>query len=110
MERDEFVSEPVEPVAGTADLSGMSRGEPGLPAKFIWRGRTYELASLQERWKTSTPSGGELYLRRHWYRIMTVSGDRMTLYCERQTKNRKNAKARWWLYSITMCSDRDAKK
>lgn len=100
-DREQFVSESIEPVAGTADLAGMSRGEPGLPHRFVWRGETYEVASVAETWKSSTPSAGEMYLRRHWYRIMTVSGDRMTLYCERQSKNRNKPKARWWLYSIT---------
>jgi hypothetical protein len=41
-----------------------------------------------------------MYLRRHWFRIVTTTGERMTLYCERQTKNAKKPKARWWLYSI----------
>lgn len=29
---EEFVSERLVPVAGTAQMAGMSRGEPGLPA------------------------------------------------------------------------------
>ena len=32
---EEFVSEPIKPVAGTFDTVGMARGEPGLPGRFI---------------------------------------------------------------------------
>ena len=98
---DEFISEPVDPVPGTADTAGMSRGEPGLPQRFVWRGREYEVASVESTWKTSTPSSGEMYLRRHWYRVRTAGGEQMTLYCERQAKNRKRPQRRWWLYTVT---------
>ena len=97
---EEFVSEPIVPVAGTGDPTAMSRGEPGFPRQFAWRDRSYELAQLRESWKTSSRDRGELYLRRHWYRILTTTGEQMTLYCERQAKNAKKSKSRWWLYSI----------
>jgi len=99
-QREEFISEPIIPVAGSADASAMSRGEPGLPWEFSWRGRTYTVAQLLESWKTSTADRGELYLRRHWYRIRTTGGEEMTLYCQRQAKNRNRPKARWWIYSF----------
>ena len=97
---EQFVSEPVEPVAGRFDPGAMSRGEPGVPGRFTWRGREYVVAEVLERWKTSTPDRGEMYLRRHWFRVRTTADQRMTLYCERQTKNRNKPKARWWLYSV----------
>ncbi len=97
---EQFVSEPFEPAAGTFDPTAMSRGEPGLPQRFTLRGREYVVAEVLERWKTSTPDRGEMYLRRHWFRVRTTTGQRMTLYCERQTKKPKKPKARWWLYSI----------
>jgi hypothetical protein len=97
---NEFVSEPITPVAGAFDAAAMSRGEPGLPKQFAWRSRNYQFAELLRTWKTSTPDRGEMYLRRHWFEIRTSSGERMTLYCERQTKNVKKPKQRWWLYSI----------
>ncbi len=34
---EEFVSEPIKLVAGTFDTVGMTRSEPGLPGRFIWR-------------------------------------------------------------------------
>src|SRR5262245_26069005 len=97
----EFVSEPIVPDAGTADASAMSRGEPGLPRSFTWRGKHHTVAEVLSTWKTSTRERGDLYLRRHWFEIETAAGSRMTLYCERQTKNRNKPKARWWLYTIT---------
>jgi Domain of unknown function (DUF6504) len=51
-------------------------------------------------WKTSSPdTTGEVYLRRHWWEVRTGSGHAMKLYFERQ-KSRKDAKARWFLYTV----------
>ena len=97
---EQFVSEAVEPVAGTFDLAAMSLGEPGLPTRFTWRGAEYRVGRVEQMWKTSTPDRGEMYLRRHWFRVRCASGETMTLYCERQAKNRRRPKARWWLYSL----------
>lgn len=97
---DEFVSEPLVPVPGTADASAMSRGEPGVPARFTWRGAVHEIASRLASWKTSTRERGELYLRRHWHEVITNAGVRMTIYCERQPKTSRRAKQRWFVYSI----------
>ena len=95
-----FVSEAVTPEPGSFDAAAMSRGEPGLPRAFTWRGRRFEVVQTLSTWKTSSRERGELYLRRHWFEVRVASGERMTLYCERQTKNRKQPKARWWLYKM----------
>jgi hypothetical protein len=95
-----FVSEAVVPQVGSFDAAAMSRGEPGLPRVFTWRGRRFEVVRVLSTWKTSTRERGELYLRRHWFEALVATGERVTLYCERQTKNRKAPKARWWLYKI----------
>ena len=100
---DEFVGEAVAPVKGTMDTRGMTRGEPGIPAAFTWRGRQYAVAAMLERWKTTgdcTSGSGEQYVRKHWFRIRTRSGDEMTLYFERQSRSSRERKKRWWLYSI----------
>lgn len=99
---EEFVSEPIVPTAGTGDIRAMARGEPGLPSTFTWRNRRYVITAVLRAWKTSSPEGGtgRLYLRKHWYLVETDAGLRMTLYCDRQTRNRRNPKARWWVYSI----------
>ena len=100
--QDEFISEPITPVPGTADVRAMTRGEPGLPARFTWRDTQYTVAAVIRTWKSSSREGGtgRLYLRRHWYTIQTNSLDTMTIYCERQARNRRSPKSRWWLYSI----------
>ena len=100
MDAETFVSEAVVPEVGSFDAAAMSRGEPGLPRAFTWRGRRYEVAQVLSTYKTSTPDRGEMYLRRHWFQVRALTGERMTLYCERQAKNRNRPKARWWLYSV----------
>ena len=100
--REKFVSEPLQPVPGTADPAALSRGEPGLPGKFIWRGKEYVVKCVLESWKSSDLSCGELYLRRHWFRVETEDRLNITLYCLRQAggsaRSRKN---RWWVYSFS---------
>ena len=101
--REEFVSEALTPVAGTSDATGMARGEPGLPERFTWREREYRIAGVIRQWKSSGPcrhGSSEMYLRRHWYKIVTDPPMTMTIYCDRQAKNRKRPKARWWIYTI----------
>ena len=98
---EQFISEPIEPAPGAADATAMARGEPGLPATFTWRGRAYHVAGRLDTWKQSGPSScGERYLRRHWFRVQTLEGPVMTLYCLRQPASARRAKARWWLYSL----------
>jgi hypothetical protein len=97
----EFISEPIEPIAKTADPGAMARGEPGLPGRFRWRGREYIVTHVIRTWKTSTRDRGELYLRRHWHEVVTDAGRQFTLYCERQARIRHKPKQRWWIYSIT---------
>ncbi len=41
-----------------------------------------------------------MYLRRHWYKVLTDPPAIMTICCDRQAKNRKRPKARWWVYTI----------
>jgi hypothetical protein len=98
---EEFVSEPLTPVPGTFDAGAMSRGEPGLPGGFSWRDHEYKVERLMSKWKSTGTDRGETYLRRHWYRIQTTTGERMTVYCQRQARNPKDAKSRWWVYSVT---------
>jgi len=95
----EFIGEPITPDAGSADISAMSRGEPGLPRSFTWRDKHFEVARTISKWKSSTRDRGELYLRKHWFEVELSDGSRITIYCDRQTKNRNKPKARWWLYS-----------
>jgi phosphoribosylglycinamide formyltransferase-1 len=97
--RAEFVSEPLTPVAGTADTSAMARGEPGLPKSFRWRQREHAVVQVVRTWKSSTPELGEMYLRRHWFEVLTDTGLQLTIYCERQRRSPSRPKSRWWVYS-----------
>ena len=106
-QHEDFVCEEILPAAGTFDAAGMSRGEPGLPARFAWRKTEYRLAGVRRQWKTSGPchSGSdEVYLRRHWYEVLTDPPAVLTIYCDRQAKDRKRPKRRWWVYSVAWAS------
>jgi len=104
---EEFVCEAMTPVAGTGDAAAMARGEPGLPGRFVWRGEEYRIIAVIESWKTSGVCHStsrqrvtEKYLRRHWYKVITDPPAVLTVYCDRQAKDRKHPKARWWVYTI----------
>ena len=100
---EEFVSEAIEPVESTFNTARMATGEPGLPKRFTWRNREYEIADVLEQWKDSGPckSGAdEKYLRKHWYRIRTTDGTEMKIYFERQPRSKGQAKSRWWGYTV----------
>ena len=100
---EEFVGEPIRPVGGTFDPIGMTRREPGLPQRFVWRDTEYTLATVLETWKEDGAcryGSGEMYLRKHWFKILTEQGPQMTIYFERQARSKRQSKARWWLYTI----------
>jgi hypothetical protein len=100
----ELISEPITPRAGTFDTARMGRGEPGLPAGFTWRGRSLEIIEELRAWKQPSRegarAGGDLYLRRHYYRLRMDDGAVWTVYFVRQAPRSGNDKARWFLYTI----------
>lgn len=98
-----FFSEPITPRAGSFDTTRMGRGEPGLPKGFTWRGREHVIVELVGSWKHSSREGGgagELYLRRHYYKLRMSDGSLWTIYFVRQTPKSGNPKSRWFLYTI----------
>ena len=100
---EEFVGEPIKPVRGTADSAAMVRGEPGFPGRFCWRDTEYVLDEVLATWKQSGPckSGSkERYLRKHWFKVRTTDGSEMTVYFDRQRRSGRQAKNRWWLYTV----------
>lgn len=97
-----FVSEPLEPVAGTIDPTAMTRGEPGLPSEFIWRGEPLRVHSVLRTWRECGPcksGSGESYLRKHWFEVETSCHQVARIYFERQARGPSQTK-RWWLFSI----------
>lgn len=115
MPKAELISEPLKPFAGTFDTSAMGRGEPGLPKGFTWRDDPYELVETISVWKQSSREGGtgELYLRRHYYKLRMVNSCSSrntdetiwTVYFTRQTPKTGNPKQRWFLYTIERSRD-----
>lgn len=100
----EFISEPIIPERGTADVSAMSTGLCGLPASFTWRERQYVIRRVLESWKRSEAEGhrpgGERYYRRHYYRVIVDTGEIMTIYAVRKLKPGESRKNRWQLYTV----------
>ena len=99
----EFVSEQITPKQGSSDASAMGRGEPGLPGGFTWRGSSVEIVERISAWKHSSREGGgvgDLYLRRHYYKLRMSDGSIWTVYFVRQTPKSGNTKDRWFLYTI----------
>jgi len=81
----------------------MATGRPGLPTGFMWRGQHFAIVRVLEDWKQSEASGhaaGQRYYRKHFYRLLTQSGEVLTLYAVRHVKPGESPRRRWWLYSI----------
>lgn len=92
--------EAVTPHPGLFDARAMSRGEPGVPAKFDWRGRTYSVVEvLQSRRETENYSGTakDTYARRHVIRVRVDTGEVMALSASRGDTR---GAPRWILRSV----------
>ena len=100
----ELISEPITPHAGTFGVSRMGRGEPGLPTGFVWRGLSLAVVEELSAWKDSSRegarAGGELYLRRHYFRLRMSDAAIWTVYCTRQAPRSGDPKRRWFLYTL----------
>jgi phosphoribosylglycinamide formyltransferase-1 len=105
---ERLISEAIKPITETADTSRMAIGEPGLPHKFVWRGRTITVAAVLRSWhETGKCHHGnpEMYVRKHRYEVVTESDGTMKLYFERRPRGGRGG-ARWWLFSI--CDPEDS--
>jgi phosphoribosylglycinamide formyltransferase-1 len=99
---EHLISEAIKPLTETSDTLRMAIGEPGLPRKFVWRGRTVTIAAVLRIWREAgkcRQGSPEKYVRKHWYEVATASDGTMKLYFERQPRGGRK-KARWWLFSI----------
>lgn len=99
-----FVSEPLTPLEGSFDTSGMARGEPGLPRKFRWRKRDWEVGAVLERWKKygdCRHGSGERYVRQHGFKLQTTDGIVLTVCFQRSFgKTRNQPRVRWWVRTL----------
>ena len=101
--RERFVSEALQPAGDSIDTAGMASGEPGVPRRFAWDGRDFEVAEILETWKSTSGcshGGGEAYVRKHWFRVRTTDGSEMKIYFERQARSAGQRTTRWWLFAI----------
>jgi hypothetical protein len=99
---EQFIGAAIKPVVGTFDPARMSMGEPGFPRQFRWRSQTVQIAQVLKTWRETGPchhGSGESYVRKHWFEVLTDSGDTMKIYFQRQPRSGKD-RNRWWLFSI----------
>lgn len=104
MVSERFISEAIEPVAGSFDTGRMAAGEPGLPRGFIWRGKPFAVDAVLRTWRETGPchhGSSEQYVRKHWYEVRLTTGAVARLYFERQARSRSETRRRWWLFSLT---------
>ena len=101
--REQFISEPIQRTGDVMETFAREPGGPGLPRRFLWRGKEHVVAEVLEHWRETGPchSGSrEQYTRKHWVRVRTAEGLEMKLYFERQPRSKRQQTTRWWLYSI----------
>jgi len=99
---EQLISEALTPVVATSDTSRMATGEPGLPREFLWRGKTIRITSVLRTWRETGKcrhGSPELYVRKHWYEVVTSTNVIMKIYFDRQARTGRKG-ARWWLFSI----------
>lgn len=98
-----FVSEPIRPLGSPADAASLSRGEPGLPTGFSWRGEERRVVDVIERRKglKEESFSGERYVHRHEYRLRMSDGTIWNVYFARQAgKSPRKKPHRWFLQTI----------
>ena len=106
---ERFVSEPIKPVVETCDTMRMAIGEPGLPRQFVWRGKIIEIRAILRIWRETgrcRHGSTDMYVRKHWYEVITLSNTIIKIYFDRQARNRKAA--RWWLFTIRNDEEKDS--
>jgi hypothetical protein len=99
---EQLVSGKLTPIT-TGNAQSVIIGAPLLPVKFIWRGDEFVVGEILDTWKETgacTHGSGERYVRKHWFHIRTTQGDEMKIYFERKARSARQAKQRWWLYTI----------
>jgi hypothetical protein len=99
-----FVSETLTPLEKSFDTAMMARGEPGLPHKFRWRKREWEVVQVLEQWKAHgdcAHGSGERYVRKHIFRVRTTDGWLLRIYFQRSFgRGNFRMRSRWWVHSI----------
>lgn len=98
-----LISESITPKPGSFDTSMMARGGPGIPRVFTWRGKDYHVLGVIDTWTGRQPGKGMdreyTYIRKHYYRIKTTTGETMTLQFDRKPQGARG-RDRWSLFSL----------
>lgn len=95
----QLISEAILPEADSFDTAPLGRGEPSLPAAFVWRGEPLPVKCVLRTWRSTKDDRGETYLKRHWFEFVTSGNRRASVYFERHPRRHE---ARWWLYTIAV--------
>jgi hypothetical protein len=98
-----FISEAIRPDPATFATGRMAAGEPGLPRRFTWRGKPFEVDAVLRTWRETSPchhGSAEQYVRKHCYEVRLTTGAVATIYFERQARSAREKCRRWWLLSL----------
>ena len=83
----EFVSEPIIIESGSVSPVDLSRGAPGCPSCFSWRGEIHNVIALLEEGKQLRAyDSSEKYVKSHSFRVHTDTNWEMVLRCDRQVR------------------------
>ncbi len=95
------IMESIAPEPGSWSVRQMASGEPGVPLRFTWRGRLYEVTRIlaTRRELEPSPEGRvkERYVKRHVVQVLVSSGEHMWLSGSRGTGARA---PRWVLRQL----------
>jgi len=99
---EQFISEPIQPIANSFDTRFMSSGTPGLPREFLWRGTKFRVTDIRRVWRTTGPcrhGSGEQYVRRYWFEVETSGDQVMKIYFDKGTPGRRKEMG-WHLFAV----------
>ncbi len=75
-----------------------------MPQRFRWRNSEYLITRVISARKGVTPDrthgSGELYVHKHWFTIEVDGREVWTIYFDRQMQSKRQAKTRWYLYTL----------
>lgn len=94
-----LISEPVIPLSSSFNAEAMASGMPGVPMSFVWRNTPYRvntILSIEKSLRNCHSGSAEKYVDKHFFRIITDTGEIMTLYRTRGATK----KDQWILYTI----------
>ncbi|NMB12604.1 MAG: hypothetical protein GX977_09995 [Firmicutes bacterium] len=85
--REEFVCEPIIIDSSSVSLLPLSRGAPGCPRRFTWRGQEHNVVAIVETTKQlRAHDSKETYVRSHSFRVRTDTNLEMVLRCDRRVR------------------------